>query len=319
VAVGGIGASSIAIKENSFILAFVGITTVGVVTLLSNHHREQLISTIQRVARPAMWIPLAGLVTLIIFFSGIPPTLSGVLTAPLTALRGPLFWLEPDVIIRSRRGPWWYLGLLFRSPVLCILAAAGAIVTLRNRGLVRLYILFVGLFSFFLHSFITKQPPRFVIYMFVPMAILAGTAVDSIITKVPQTEWRTAIIFFALLIIVSAAGVPATATSTPSPNELYANWGLDRGAATALTVARVEADRTGCPVLVREGSLNHQVSNWYLRNTLGGHERMVNTTPPAVIVSGLDETRPRENMTRTEAGGWAIFTPENHCGNSHHS
>lgn len=321
LSLGAVGALSIAVKETSFLIAFVLVwTVVGWYLWQYGFSRTEARSYWQQYGMPAAWaIPVAGFSVLLIFFSGVPVTPEGILTAPLEAIRGPLFWLHPDAIIRARRGIWWYFSLLARSPVILIAGVVGGVLALRSRSLVMTgaFILFLSFFA--LHTFVTKQPRRFLLYMFVPLCLLAGYAITITIQRIEFRGQRTASIVTGVILVASAgaaAGGPAMVIGLDSPNTLYPDWGLDDGQEEALQTAATFAENTGCPIHVVDGSTNHQVSNWYLRGsnfTHGQWNTSVNfTTNQHVILSDqpLSANYPTESV---QTGGFVVTKPQEDC------
>lgn len=269
---------------------------------------------------PAGWaIPVAGTAVLLFFFSGVPITVEGVLTAPLKVIRGPLFWMQPDEIVRTRRGVWWYVGLLGRSPIILIGGIAGGIFALRSRRPVVVGVAMIFVFFFGLHTFVTKQPRRFILYMIVPLCLLAGYAVAITFERINFNQQRVASVATGMILLVSllaGVGGPAMVTGIDSPNKLYPEWGLDDGQEEALETGSTFSAETGCPVHVVDNSVNHQVSNWYLRGsdfTHGNWDQNVNFKEnPHVIVSN-EPPNVSYSSRSIVSGGFIVTWPQQHC------
>jgi len=316
---GAVGGLSIAVKETAFLIAFVLLATAVLwvslrVALRPGFDREWW----RTYGRPAIWsIPAGGMIVLVILFTGSPVTLSGVITAPVDALTGPLFWLQPDQIIRARNGPWYYAQLLARSPLILVTGLTGAGLALKSRQLIPVAIMSLFSFFFVLHSFVTKQPPRFVLYMIVPLIVLSGYAIQrGFATRQLPRQWVLPIVIvFAL---VASAGVSGAVGPGGSPNSLYPTWGLDEHQKETLQTAELFAEETNCPVHVTEDSVNHQVSRWYLRQTPVTHGRW-NTSVSisaekhvTVSSSPINTSYPIQSV---HIGEFVVTSPVNRCSN----
>ena len=279
---------------------------------------------------------------IVLFFTGWPPSLPRILNAPAQWLSAIEWWTTPSKMIRARVGPLRYAKLLLSSPVLMLVALVGGAIAILKRHLLGMVALGTGIFFFVLHSFVTKQPPRFVVYMIVPAQLLVGLTVEVALSDLTiAAERRGSAILVTALLITSAVGLPAQAVGMqpPSAYDRGDGWGLDENQSEVVATTLDIMQETDCDLHIaapydHNGAINHNVARWLYRNT--GNNREGDIGYIADNRSSVTHGRwiPLENVTahgdtpiilslerhnvsyKTETqkqGKWVIMTPTSSC------
>lgn len=317
LSLGGLGALSIGFKEMAFPIAFALFASLGVWYLVNHGFNiKPGRAYIDEYGDPLWWgIPLGGSIVLIALFTGMPPTVNGIVRVPIKVMWGPYFWAKSPMS-GDVQNYTIFLEWLARTPIVFGLSIVGAGAALIRQRLVPLAVtvLFGGLL--FLFSVLTKQVPRLTVYLAVPMFVLVGYAVEYALSTrllTATTRKRYAVVGAVILLVFA---VPASALGMQSVHTLDQDWGYDYGQSEVLTEVEEQIKSTGCSVHLIEGTLNHQVTRWYLREYTDRIRWTISKqslrTKPLILIGESPVTLEYKTESTT-VNGVTIFWPQSGC------
>ena len=198
---------------------------------------------------------------------------------------------------------WMYLVWLARqeSPLLFLGAAGAAIAVLRPRNS---FALFCGLWAFGLiaaYSLIPYKTPWLVLNFVVPLALIAGYALQAIY------EMDHRLLIFAGVVLVGAAGVATYQTidlnffnyDNDEPYYVYVYAHTTRPTLDLVNeVERIAKENSGATTGITIVSPDYWPLPWYLRNynRVGYYGRMAASSEPIIIANANQKAEIDENF-----------------------
>lgn len=198
---------------------------------------------------------------------------------------------------------WMYLVWLARqeSPLLFLGAAGAAIAVLRPRNS---FALFCGLWAFGLiaaYSLIPYKTPWLVLNFVVPLALIAGYALQAIY------EMDHRLLIFAGVVLVGAAGVATYQTidlnffnyDNDEPYYVYVYAHTTRPTLDLVNeVERIAKEHSGATTGITIVSPDYWPLPWYLRNynRVGYYGRMAASSEPIIIANANQKAEIDENF-----------------------
>jgi|GEM_PF-3498662 len=279
-AIGIVIAVAFSLKEVTFILGFAAIVSAMIWYLLNHGFtKSPIIQYWNLYAWPLL--PIGGfafILTMGILFTGWPPSIPRIVDAPARWLLAIEWWSTPSKISRARIGTFRYISFLLRTPILILVAIVGGAIAIVRRHLLGMILAGTGTLFFVLHSFYTKQPPRFVVYMITPSLLLVGIAWEEISNSfVPKNVQKYATLAMVLIATVSAVGLPAQAVGgePPSAYDRGNGWGLDKNQSEVVDKSISLVRETNCGLHIAsprggDGAINHNNARWLYRE-VGNH------------------------------------------------
>jgi uncharacterized protein (TIGR03663 family) len=184
----GLLAASFATKETTYITVFVAGTFFLAVAALEwrdvragrvSLRETRLLGPVVRVGRDA-WIS-GGAVFLAVFtllFTTFFTNPAGLGDGLVDSIR---YWLSQQPVGRGGQPPYYYFVLLpaYELPAL-VLGVVGAVVALRRRSLLGLYLVWAAVLNLGLYAWTSEKMPWLVLHPLLPIILLAGIGVQSL-------------------------------------------------------------------------------------------------------------------------------------------